>query len=133
MVSLFRQQQQPRLVGPDGTHLSLPNELYEVLRDIVDALARGSAITVVPRETTLTTQEAADLLGISRPTLVSLLDRGEIPFARPGHHRRLKLDDVLDYRRRTQHARHDALDEMIEEAERDELYRDEVVRTRLRR
>src|SRR5262245_42357433 len=68
------------LVGPDGTRLRLPDEVYLVLRNVVDALSQGLAITIAPHNTQLTTQEAADLLGISRPTLVRLLEDGEIPF-----------------------------------------------------
>jgi hypothetical protein len=58
------------LVGPDGARLELPAEVFEVLRDVVEALSRGLAITVAPHETVLSTSEAAGILGVSRPTLV---------------------------------------------------------------
>jgi excisionase family DNA binding protein len=93
-----------------------------VLRDVVDALARGQAITVAPRDLTLTTQEAADLLGISRPTLVKLLERGEIPFDQPGRHRRVKLTDVLDYQQRARRQRREALRRIVEISEDMGLY-----------
>lgn len=133
LVALLERGQRPELVGPDGRRIALPVELFEVLRDVVDALSRGSAITVAPRDTTLTTQQAADLLGVSRPTLIALLERGDIPFTRPGHHRRLRLEHVLDYRRRAQKARRAALDEITTMAEDDDLYRDDVTSARLRR
>ncbi|HEY2287676.1 MAG TPA: excisionase family DNA-binding protein [Streptosporangiaceae bacterium] len=71
------------LTGPDGTRLELPGEIFEVLRDVVAALAQGLAITVAPHQTVLSTSEAASLLGVSRPTLVRLLEAGEIPFSHP--------------------------------------------------
>lgn len=73
-----------RLVGPDGSYFDIPDELYGVLRDVVTALSEGLAISIAPHNTMLTTQEAADLLNVSRPTLVRLLTDGEIPQA--AHH-----------------------------------------------
>src|SRR6202051_1268211 len=67
------------LLGPDGEQVPLPGEVYRVLVKVVEGLREGKVITVVPRTQRLTTQEAADFLGISRPTLVKLLERGEIP------------------------------------------------------
>ena len=84
--------------GPNGEHMVLPPEVFAVLRDVVQAMAHGQAVTIVPVHQRLTTQEAADLLGISRPTVVKLLESGEIAFERPGHHRRVRLADVLAYR-----------------------------------
>src|SRR3546814_12421743 len=88
------------LSGPNGEHLVLPPEVFEVLRDVLEAMAQGQAVTVAPVHQRLTTQEAADLLGISRPTVVKLLESGEIPFEQPGRHRRARLADVLAYRER---------------------------------
>ncbi|MCX5110474.1 helix-turn-helix domain-containing protein [Streptomyces sp. NBC_00378] len=86
------------LRGPDGATRTLPPEVYEALMVVVRALSEGKAVTVAPVNTTLTTQEAADLLGVSRPTFVKILDEGGIPFSRPGRHRRVLLADVLDYK-----------------------------------
>ena len=86
-----------RLVSPSGQELELPPTLFEVLRFVGAALANGQGVTVVPRDTMLTTQGAADFLGISRPTLVKLLESGKIPFTTVGRHRRVTLDDVLAY------------------------------------
>lgn len=107
----------PALIAPDGTHIELPEELFEVLRDVVGALAQGLAITIAPTHTVLTTSEAADLLGVSRPTLVRLLEAGEIPYEQPARHRKVRLDDVLAYKQRAQRARAAGLDEMVREAE----------------
>jgi excisionase family DNA binding protein len=65
------------------------------LVEAIRALAYGYAVTTAPQNTTLTTQLAADLLGVSRPTLTKLLDEGKIPHSRPDSHRRIKLADLL--------------------------------------
>ncbi len=111
-----------RLVGPDGSQIDVPDELYGVLRDVVTALSQGLAVTIVPHNTMLTTQEAADLLNVSRPTLVRLLTDGEIPYAMRGRHRRVLLRDILDYQNRTRHERRDTLDRMAAEGEEAGLY-----------
>lgn len=81
-----------------GDRVELPAEVYAVLRQVVEALRQGLAVTVAPRTLAVTTQQAADLLGVSRPTVVKLCDEGKIPFERIGTHRRLLLPDVLAYR-----------------------------------
>ena len=111
-----------KLVSPDGSQLDIPAELYELLRDVVGALSQGMAISIAPHNTMLTTQEAADLLNISRPTLVRLLTDGEIPHSLRGRHRRVLLRDILDYSERTRTERRRALDQMAADAEDDDLY-----------
>jgi excisionase family DNA binding protein len=111
-----------KLVGPDGSQLDIPAELYELLRDVVGALSQGMAISIAPHNTMLTTQEAADLLNISRPTLVRLLTDGEIPHSLRGRHRRVLLRDILDYSEHTRIERRRALDQMAADAEDDDLY-----------
>jgi excisionase family DNA binding protein len=111
-----------RLVGPQGEEIEIPSELYDVLRDVVDALSQGMAISIAPHNTMLTTQEAADLLNISRPTLVRLLTEGEIPHMMRGRHRRVLLRDILDHQERTRIERQRVLDEMVTEGEADGLY-----------
>jgi excisionase family DNA binding protein len=90
----------------------LPPGLTDVLVRAVQALADGQAVTLSPHRTTLTTQEAAELLGVSRPTLVKLLETGQIPFTQPGRHRRVQLVDVLAFQERQTKARADALSEL---------------------
>lgn len=110
------------LSGPNGEHLILPPEVFEVLRDVVEAMADGQAVTIAPVHQRLTTQEAADLLGVSRPTIVKLLETGEIPFEQPGRHRRVRLADVLAYRERSSAERRAALDRMVEIADEADMY-----------
>ncbi len=104
------------LTGPDGTEVPVPPEVYEALRDVVTAMAQGRAISIAPRNTVLTTQEAADMLNISRPTLVRLLEEGEIPFQRHGRHRKVRLTDVVDYQDRSRKERRAVLAEMTRAA-----------------
>jgi excisionase family DNA binding protein len=111
-----------RLVGPDGSETEVPDELYDVLCEAVEALSQGQAITIAPHNAMLTTQEAADLVGVSRPTLVRLLVDGEIPHTTRGRHRRVLLRDVLDYQERTRKNRRQALDDMVADAEEAGLY-----------
>lgn len=94
----------------------------QVLNDVVAALSQGLAITVAPQHTVLTTSQAADLLGVSRPTLVRLLEDGEIPFDKPGRHRRIRLRDVLAYQQRARRARAAGLDAMVRVSEDAGLY-----------
>lgn len=106
------------LVGPDGQHVNLPVEAHEVLAAVAHAMALGKGITIALVDQVLTTQEAADFLGISRPTLVKLLVSGQIPFEQPaaGRHRRLRLQDVVDYQQSSAKRRAAVLDEMTAEA-----------------
>lgn len=117
LLVALRSHGRPALVGADGTHIELPQELYDVLTDVVGALSQGLAITVAPQHTVLTTSQAAEILGISRPTLVRLLESGEIPFEKPGRHRRIRLRDVLAYQQRARRARAAGLDEMVRVSE----------------
>jgi excisionase family DNA binding protein len=110
------------LLGPDGEQAPLPEEVYRILVQVVEALREGKVITIVPRTQRLTTQEAADFLGISRPTLVKLLEEGRIPYEQPGRHRRILFSDLLAYLERRGEERRAALDRMTEEASGAGLY-----------
>lgn len=100
------------LVGSDGAPLELPGSAVEALQLVIDALSRGQSITIVPHDRELTSQEVADILNVSRPHLIKLLDRGEIPFHRVGTHRRIKIENVLAYRERRDAERDAALSEL---------------------
>jgi excisionase family DNA binding protein len=73
-------------------------------------------VTIFPTATLLTTQQAADLLGVSRPTIIKILDAREIPYITPGRHRRISLTDVLDYQQRSATKTSQALDELMEDS-----------------
>ncbi len=118
------------MVAPDGTLVHLPSAVYEVLSRVIAAMRAGRAITIAPLAQRLTTQEAADLLGVSRPTLIKLLEDGKIPFEQPGRHRRIRLDDLLAYRDRRRKERSRTLDELVEQTEALGLYDDEAPEAR---
>jgi excisionase family DNA binding protein len=88
----------PALSTADGTRLELPEPVFKALAHIATAMAHHQAVTVVPHDVLLTSQEASDILGVSRPTLVRWLRDGKMPFEYRGHHRRVRLADLLDYK-----------------------------------
>ncbi|HET8626573.1 MAG TPA: excisionase family DNA-binding protein [Thermomicrobiales bacterium] len=98
-----------QLIGPDGAPILLPASVVRVLAQAIPALAEGNAVTVLPVRRELTTQEAADLLNVSRQYLVRLLDQVAIPHSQTGTHRRVRFGDVLAYKRRRDVARRERL------------------------
>jgi excisionase family DNA binding protein len=109
---IYREHGEARLVGPNGEMLGIPASAFHALQLLVEAMARGQTITLVPHGEELTTQQAADLLRVSRPHLVKLLEEGEIPFHRVGTHRRIRIEDVLAYRNQSSKERRAKLDEL---------------------
>jgi excisionase family DNA binding protein len=87
-----------KLVGPTGKEVALPESVFCVLERVVAVMARGDSVTVVPVGREVTTQQAANLLNVSRQYLVRLLDEGRIPFRKTGKHRRLRIEDVLSFK-----------------------------------
>ncbi|WP_415947555.1 helix-turn-helix domain-containing protein [Streptomyces sp. KLOTTS4A1] len=110
------------LVGPDGRAIPLPDEVVHVLSLVVTAMANGQAVTIAPHHQTLTTAEAARILGISRPTFIRLLDSGRIPYEQPGRHRRVLLRDVLSYADTRRHQREQGVDALVDLGEEAGLY-----------
>lgn len=122
---VLEQQSGPTaLVGPDGQAVDLPEEALSVLLDAVHAMQQGKTVTVAPVDQLLTTQQAADFLGISRPTLVKKLEDGSIAFecTTGGRHRRVRLVDLLRYRDGLRSERRKALRELASETQRAGAY-----------
>jgi excisionase family DNA binding protein len=116
-ISARRGRPVARLVGLDGSEVEIPASAFAALRTVVRDMAQGLTITLIPHDKELTTKEAADILNMSRPFLVRLLDRGEIPYHRVGTHRRLNVEDVLAYRELRAKRRREKLRELTELSE----------------
>ena len=86
---------------------------YDVLTEIGD----GNAVSIIPIHAELTTQDAADVLNVSRPFLVQLLERGDIPFHKTGTHRRVRYQDVISYKEQIDTQRSKALDDLAEQSQ----------------
>lgn len=96
----------------DGGHLEMPGPAAELMMRILGKMAAGQGVTVIPMNAELTTQQAADLLNVSRPYLVRLLESGQIEFRKVGTHRRVMAESLYDYKRRALVAQKDAADEL---------------------
>ncbi len=106
-----------RLVDGHGHPVSVPDELLEVLATIVKHLQAGDGVSVAPLHAELSTFEAADLLNVSRPHLIKVLESGAMPFRLVGTHRRVRLIDVLAYRDHQAERSEKALSELTRQAE----------------
>lgn len=80
--------------------IKIPLPALKLLGDILKAMGEGKMISIVPVATEVTTQAAAEILGCSRPHLVKLLEEGKIAFTKVGKHRRIKFDDIVNYRQK---------------------------------
>lgn len=102
----------------DEAHqIELPTTALRLLLDILAELAAGNAVQVVPVHAELTTQEAADLLNVSRPYLVKLLEDGELPFHKTGKHRRIRFSDLMAYKAARDAESERLMDELVREAQ----------------
>lgn len=97
------------LVGPNEEQIPIPSAMFGVLRATAEILASGGSVRIVPLHQELTTQEAADMLNMSRQYLVRLLEAGELAFKKTGTHRRIRMDDLLAYKQKRDVQRRRAL------------------------
>jgi excisionase family DNA binding protein len=101
-----------KLVGAKGRRAELPGAVVGLLDEILKNMQAGKTVSIVPEHQQLTTQRAANLLGVSRPFMVRLLEEGKLPFHMVGSHRRVYLADLLVYQKRRDEERHDAINRM---------------------
>jgi excisionase family DNA binding protein len=112
-----------KLVTPEGEEHELPHSVYDVLVDVLhQVLVLGNTVKVMSVDAELTTQQAADLLNVSRPFLIKLLEKGDLEYRKVGTHRRIRLEDLLVYRYQRDADRRRLLDEITSESQALGLY-----------
>lgn len=114
--------ERPRLVSSAGEEIDLPEPVFHLLRQLVHDLAQGNSVTIVRVQKELTTQEAADILNVSRQYLVELLSAGAIPFTFVGTHRRIRFGDLMDYKERRDASRREGLSRLTKKSQKLGLY-----------
>lgn len=97
--------------------ITVPVSALRMLEQILTQMAMGNGVTIIPVHAVLTTQEAADFLNVSRPYLVGLVERGELPFTKVGTHRRIQFKDLVEYRNRSLANSEKVLDQLAAEAQ----------------
>jgi excisionase family DNA binding protein len=100
----------------DDTEISLSANIARLVQQVLEQIAQGQAVVVLPVEKELTTGQAAEIIGVSRPFMIRLLEQGSLPFHMAGTHRRVRLQDALAYQQEKQRQR-GILDELTREAQ----------------
>ena len=108
-----------RLPGEEA--IELPPGAVELLMNILKVMASGRAMTLIPANAELTTVQAAEMLNVSRPFLIKLLEQREIPHRKVGKHRRIKIEDVMQYRKRIDTERDAVLDQLVADAQEQDM------------
>ena len=108
-----------RLTAADGhgEQVTVPRAAFDLFLEVLGQMANGNAVTIVPVHAELTTQQAADLLNVSRPHLVSLLESGKLPFRKVGTHRRVLFADLTAYQKAQEEASRAAVAELSRQAQ----------------
>jgi excisionase family DNA binding protein len=121
-LSRYAGRKRPLTFQVDQEPVELPAGAVALLMEILEAMAAGRGVTIIPENAELTTVEAADMLNVSRTFLIELLEKGAIPFRKVGTHRRIRMDDVMAYKEDIDRKREEALDEVVRESEKLGLY-----------
>jgi excisionase family DNA binding protein len=120
-LARYTKQSTPLSVTPEGGKASdavvLPASAVKLLVRLLSEMAAGNAVTLIPVHAELTTQQAADLLGVSRPFVIKQIEDGKLPHRRIGTHRRVMFKDLMDFKRRIDADRSKALDQLAAEAQ----------------
>lgn len=105
------------LSSSSGFRIDLSEGAFSLLVKILDEMSKGNGLMVMPIHAELTTQQAGDFLNVSRPFLIGMLEKGEIPFRTVGRHRRIRLEDIMKYKKQIETKRLEVLDELAEQAQ----------------
>jgi excisionase family DNA binding protein len=97
--------------------MTIPVSAFWLLADILTQMARGNAVTLIPVNAELTTQQAADILNVSRPFFIKLIEDGQIPYRKVGTHRRIRFEDLMVYKRDIDNKRRAVLADLVSEAQ----------------
>lgn len=111
---LSQESAQPKLVTSNGEEILLPESVCNILRQAVQAMASDQAVSIVHYNRELTTQQAADILNVSRLFIVKLLDEGAIPYIKVGSHRRIRVKDLIIYQEQRKVMRRQGLKELTQ-------------------
>jgi excisionase family DNA binding protein len=125
LLSRYVREDQPLTVqvmdADQEEPIELPAGAVTLLLDILGAMASGQGVTIIPEDAELTTVQAADILHVSRPFLIKLLEDGQIPYRRVGKHRRIRMEDVMNYKRAIDHQREAVLDQLVTDAQEQDM------------
>ena len=103
--------------GEEAEPVTVPTSAFRLFLQLLTEMAQGNAVTLIPTHAELSTQQAADLLNVSRPYLIKLLDEGKIPYRTVGKYRRVRFDDLMLYKQKDDEARAKVLDQLTAEAQ----------------
>lgn len=98
----------------NGQEIEVPSVIHFALTEVVKTLNNGDSVTLIPMDKELTTQQAADILNVSRPYFIKLLENGTIKFRKTGTHRKVLMQDLIEYRNKRAENRHASIEEMSE-------------------
>ena len=117
LTSKSRKKTEFVLTDNKGTNIELSEAAIQVLSRALEEMAKGNSVVLMPMETEVGTQQAADILNVSRPFLVSLLDSGKIPFRLVGRYRRILNQDLLNYQNSRKQGRQRTMDALVKQAQ----------------
>ena len=125
LLSRYARQKRPLTLRVTDSEqerpLELPAGAVALLMDILEAMAAGRGVTLMPENAELTTVQAAEVLNVSRPFLIKLLDEGAIPHRKVGKHRRIRMEDVMAYKAAIDGDREAVLDQLVAEAQEQDM------------
>lgn len=110
-------QQRPALINASGERLELPQPVFNLLIQVLRSIRERRSIVMLPEDEAFTTQAAADYLGMSRPFLIGLLEKGEIPFHYVGSHRRILFRELANYENRRDDIRREGMKKLLQKVQ----------------